>query len=114
MPTTPNFPSIPVPKGNFNSMLETILTLKRTVEMLTGQDPASPNGNQREFFAPHVFVQQGTPEALHVGDLWLAQQKSWSFNIWTGNEWLKIADIAMPSGLTHVYSRTPGFVRRRA
>lgn len=83
------FPSVPVPTSDPDALLETVIALKQTVEMLTGQDQG--NG-----YAPHVFVQPGVPQALHTGDLWLCTTLSNStFNIWNGSQWVKIAAVAM-------------------
>jgi hypothetical protein len=87
MPTSPVFPSIPVPTADPPALLEAVLALKQTVEMLTGQD-------QSDKFAPHVFVQDAMPEALHTGDLWLCTvATNSSFNVWSGTKWLKIAAV---------------------
>jgi hypothetical protein len=86
MPTTPTFPSIPVPREDLQSLNETCLTMKRTLEMLTGQD-------QGDTYASHTFVQPGQPEALHNGDLWLCTAKEMSVNIWTGEKWVRVANV---------------------
>lgn len=86
MPTTPTFPSIPLPREDIKSILEACLTMKRILEMLTGQD-------QGETYANHVFVQPETPEALHTGDLWLCTSKVPTFNIWSGDAWARIANV---------------------
>lgn len=121
MPSNPTFPSIPVPKASMMSMLETVLTLKRTVEMLTGQEPATLNASTKPgeekptYFAPHVFVQADTPTAYHIGDLWLAQRKSWSFSIWTGSDWILLVDLPTPVPVvgTRAYATFPRFPRVR-
>lgn len=121
MPKAPTFPSIPVPKDDIMSLLITTTALKRTVEMLTGQEPATPNTSTKpgeekpEFFAPHVFVQADTPTAYHVGDFWLAQRKSWSFSIWTGTDWILLVDLPTPVPVvgTRGYASIPRFPRLR-
>lgn len=80
------FPSIPIPTEDPKALLETCLTMKRTLEMLTGQD-------QGETFAPHVFVQADVPVAHNVGDLWLCTALTQSFNCWTGAAWVRIATV---------------------
>jgi hypothetical protein len=87
MPTSPVFPSIPVPTADPAALLESVNALKQTVEMLTGQD-------QSDKFAPHVFVQDATPDAYHVGDLWFCTSVvTSSFNVWSGAKWVKIAAV---------------------
>jgi len=86
MPVAPLWPTIPVPTEDLKSLNASVLALKQVAEMLTGQD-------QMQKFAPHTFVQADTPVALHDGDFWLCTGKTYSFNIWDGNKWLKIADL---------------------
>ena len=86
MPTTPFFPTIPVPTEDPKALLETCLTMKRTLEMLTGED-------QGGTYAVHTFVQADTPEAIHLGDFWLCTAKDMSLNTWTGLQWVKIASV---------------------
>ena len=108
MPTVPEFPSIPVPTNDPNSLLEAILALKQSVEMLTGQDVAGDK------FAPHVFVQTEQPQARHVGDLWLCTGRIYSFNVWDGSYWLKIGDIVTPAVQDpQMYLNLHRFIRRR-
>jgi len=90
MPTSPRYPSIPVPKANVESLLETVNTLKRTVEMLTGQDKSDKN-------AARVHVHTEAPTDAMLGDLWLCTGSEYSLSIWAANRWLKIAVLPTPA-----------------
>jgi len=92
MPTTPTFPSIPVPTDDPKSLLETVLAIKQTVDALTGQDNS-------ERFANHVFVDHETPTAIHKGDIWLYEGERFSLNIWNGVRWILIVDVVPPAAL---------------
>ena len=84
-----SYPSIPVPKEDLKSLNETVLTLKRAVEMLTGQ-------GKGDAYASHMFVQPNTPEAMHQGDLWLCSTMSaTTLNVWMGETWVKLMDVNM-------------------
>jgi len=106
MPVTPYFPTIPVPTAEPAALLETCITMKRTLEMLTGQD-------QGHTFAPHVFVQLEVPEAIHVGDFWLCTATNYTFNIWNGNRWLKLGDVVPATEMEQPYLQLHQFMRRR-
>jgi hypothetical protein len=106
MPTAPHFPSIPVPREDLKSLNASVLALKQTVEMLTGQD-------QSDKYAAHVFMQAGVPEAHHVGDLWLCTGTTFTFNIWDGTDWLKLADVAIPVEGQRAYLAMQNLIRRR-
>lgn len=89
------FPTIPVPTDEPKSLRASIEALKRIVEMLIGADPKALDGSQHSRYAPHVFVQDTVPTALHPGDLWLSTLPSnYTFNIWTGAEWRLL--LALP------------------
>jgi hypothetical protein len=88
---TPTFPTIPVPDLTPNGMLNTLLALKKCVEMLTGVDLASQSGNRANRFAPHVFIQNDPPTPYLPGDMWVATGTQTTFSIWDGTQWLKIA-----------------------
>lgn len=90
MPTPPPFPSIPTPTAEPAALLQTCIALKQAVEMLTGQDA------DQSKYAPHVFVQTDTPTALHIGDLWLCTAKTYTFNVWDGQHWLKLGSPISP------------------
>jgi hypothetical protein len=108
MPTVPVYPSIPVPTDDPKALLEAVLALKQTVEMLTGQDIASDK------LAPHVFVQPDPPQAWSVGDMWLCTAAVYSFSVWDGFHWLKIGDIATPANQDpQLYFNLRQFVRAR-
>ena len=110
MPTTPDFPSIPVPTDDPKSLLESVNALKQTVEMLTGQDTTTDKS------AAHTFVQASAPVALHVGDMWLCTSTVYSFNIWDGFNWLKIGNIATPTAQDQdpqIYLNLQQFMRGR-
>jgi hypothetical protein len=85
-----NFPSIPEPKEDLKSLNASVLTLKRAVEMLTGQ-------GRTEVQAAHVFVQSGTPTALSIGDLWVCLTAPATLNVWIGDTWVKIVDVGTTS-----------------
>jgi hypothetical protein len=87
------FPTIPEPGIDVDSLQKSVLALKRAVEMLTGSDTKAIDGTLHNRFAPHVFVQDFAPTALHTGDLWLCVGGSYTFNIWDGTRWLVIATL---------------------
>jgi hypothetical protein len=111
---TAMFPSIPVPENNPESLHRTCLALKKAVEMLTGADSKSRDGSSSDRFANHVFVGTDVPEALHVGDLWLATGQSYTFNIWNGTDWLLVATLP-PQGeaVVRQYRTFPNVAGRR-
>lgn len=87
------FPNVPMPDTTLEGLQRSVLALKQCVQMLTGYDNSSRDGTRADRFAPHVFVQATAPEALHEGDLWLCNQGSMTFNIWSAGKWLVIATL---------------------
>jgi hypothetical protein len=110
---TPKFPSIPVPDAEVKSLRESVMTLKKCVDMLTGSDGLSRDGVGADRFAPHVFITPDLPTALHDGDLWLCTGVTWTFNIWDGTDWILL--LTVPSNLIPVraYRARPDLDRRR-
>lgn len=82
MTAAPKLPTIPVPtKGNADSVHETLMALKQVAEQLMGT-----RGRQA---AIRTFVQEQTPTAISIGDLWF-QSNSAHLSVWTGGQWLGI------------------------
>lgn len=79
------YPAIPDPQPTVESLTETVRILKAAVELLTAQ--------RGDAAAAHVFVQSTTPEAIHLGDIWIDKQNSSVIRYWTGDAWTKVTIV---------------------
>lgn len=107
MANTPNYPTIPNPDANVQSLQQAVLAIKRVLEMLTNTDTSSQQANKKQVYLCHCFVQMEQPTANNRGDIWLCTGTNYSFSIWDGTVWLKIVDMSNVSvNITDAINKT--------
>lgn len=79
MALKPRIQSIPVPiLGNLQSMHDTLMSIKQAIEMMLGETAHTP--------VARTFVQEATPTAIVVGDLWIKPSTT-RISYWDGKGW---------------------------
>jgi hypothetical protein len=80
MPEKTQMPSIPTPvKGNLDSVHDTLMEMKQTLEIMMGTRGNWP--------VTRTFVQDGAPTAFSTGDQWI-DLNSGVMRYWNGEDWL--------------------------
>ena len=79
MASKPRLQSIPVPLlGNAQSVHDTLMAMKQAVEEMLGETGNAP--------VSRTFIQEATPTAIVVGDLWI-QPSTTRISYWDGRGW---------------------------
>ena len=86
MATSPNFPSIPMPRSDPEALYNTCMVLKQAVEALQGAD-------RETGYSPRMFVQNTPPDVVRDGDFWLSQGTSTTLNVSVGGRWIRTGTL---------------------
>lgn len=78
-----SYPSIPDPGQSQESLFQSVMALKQTVELLTGQRPGPTFG------APRLFIQSVIPVTSDTGDFWVNSSTN-KLSYWNGKAWILI------------------------
>ena len=90
---TPKFPTIPVPDGSVDGLQQAMVAVIQIIHQITGMSAKNRAGETAGRHMTRTFIQDDAPDAFNKGDLWLCTVVPTSFNVWDGNQWIKIAMI---------------------
>lgn len=77
------YPGIPEPGASIEALMQTVIYLKMSVELLTGQRTGPTTG------APRMFIQNSVPPTADTGDLWINTGANNKLNYWDGTRWVQ-------------------------
>lgn len=80
-----DYPAIPDPQNNVESLADAVRALKMAVETLVGQRSGGA--------AVRVFEQITQPSNPRGGDIWLVSNDAGTMRIWNGHYWYDISNI---------------------
>jgi hypothetical protein len=86
MPTSPTFPSMPMPRNELEALHSFCMVAKQAIEQLQGADRATG-------YAPRMFVQDQPPTIERDGDFWLAQGTSTTLNVSLAGQWVRAGTL---------------------
>lgn len=85
-----DYPAIPDPQNNVESLADAVRALKMAVETLAGQRSGGA--------AVRVFNQATQPSNPRGGDIWLVSNDAGTMRIWNGHYWYDISNIGSGGG----------------
>lgn len=85
-----DYPAIPDPQNNVESLADAVRALKMAVETLAGQRSGGA--------AARVFEQVTQPSNPRGGDIWLVSNDAGTMRVWNGHYWFDISNIGSGGG----------------
>lgn len=83
MPTSPVFPSLPMPRTELEALYTFCMSAKQAIEQMQHGPGQSPR----------IFVQDTPPAIIRNGDFWLSQGTSTTLNVSLDGQWIRAGTL---------------------